>query len=473
MRKAKETDYWDKVYKRNYHDGLKKVNLNGLNNFNDEIIFSKGITVICGLNGAGKSTIVAAIKSVFGLPLTESDIYKLKTAPIQGEFLNGTTLLTCSSQLGNRLSELEYDLDKIVYLDCDESNKAQEFNTKQAYFEELLEQNEEYEFSSEEVEEINYLTGKKYQHCSAWEFEDIEGIGTIPYFKVSIDQIEYDSRSMGKGEHFLLYLFWRINKCVSGTIFIIEEPETYISICSQMHFSNYLGKQMAEKGVQVILTTHSPYLLEHIKNDNIRIVSRMGKMTAITTPDGNMMAEDILGVAKDCAGTLFVEDRVAYDFLSIILEDKAPYILKRYTIDIAEGGENAITQRLGFPQSEKIKYNFVGVYDGDMRERLDTNELHWKYIFLPGDMPLEELYRNFLHESKGIKNFCKYLGKTENHIITMLATIDGDDYHDWFEKLRKFLGMDGKALVRAFYNVMIDMNDAIENFIIELKECLD
>lgn len=128
MRKAKETDYWDKVYKRNYNDGLEKVNLNGLNNFNNEIIFSKGITAICGLNGSGKSTIVAAIKSVFGLPLAESDIHKLKTVTIQGEFLKGKTVITCSNTEGNRLSELGYDLTRIVYLDCDESDKAQAFN---------------------------------------------------------------------------------------------------------------------------------------------------------------------------------------------------------------------------------------------------------------------------------------------------------------------------------------------------------
>lgn len=45
-----------------------------------------------------------------------------------------------------------------------------------------------------------------------------------------------------------------------------------------------------------------------------------------TKPDDDMMAEDILGITQSYTGTLFVEDRVAYDFLSIILEDKAPYI---------------------------------------------------------------------------------------------------------------------------------------------------
>ena len=71
MRKAKETDYWDKVYKRKYSRNLLSVELNGLNNL-QEISFSKGITAICGLNGAGKSTIIAAVKDLLGLNLSES-----------------------------------------------------------------------------------------------------------------------------------------------------------------------------------------------------------------------------------------------------------------------------------------------------------------------------------------------------------------------------------------------------------------
>ena len=64
MRKAKETDYWDKVYKRKYSRNLLSVELNGLNNL-QEISFSKGITAICGLNGAGKSTLLKVVAGVF------------------------------------------------------------------------------------------------------------------------------------------------------------------------------------------------------------------------------------------------------------------------------------------------------------------------------------------------------------------------------------------------------------------------
>ena len=464
MRKAKETDYWDKVYKRKYSSNLLSVELNGLNNL-QEISFSNGITAICGLNGAGKSTIIAAVKDLLGLNLSESDRHKLKSATVNGQVECDNKKIDCSNCNGKRLCDAGYDLDNIKYLDCDENIQIQVFNIGQANFEELLEQNEEYELSPEQIDDICYLTGKRYQSCKIWEFEDIEEIGTVPFFKVSIDEMEYDSRSMGRGEHFLFYLFWYINKCNSGTIVIIEEPETYISICSQIHFSNYLGKQIAEKGIQVIVTTHSPFLLEHI-----RIVSRMGNIAMITKPDDDMMAEDILGIAQSYAGTLFVEDRVAYDYLSIILEDKAPYILKKYTIDIAEGGEKSITCRLEFPSSDKIKYNFIGIYDGDMRERLDTSKLNWKWLFLPGNKALEELFREYLHVPENIEKFCEVVGKEKQQIITMLATIDGNDYHDWFEELRKFLGIDGKMLVRNFYRIMREMDKEIEEFITELKK---
>ena len=45
-------------------------------------------------------------------------------------------------------------------------------------------------------------------------------------------------------------------------------------------------------------------------------------------------------------------------------------------------------------------------------------------------------------------------------------------YHDWFEELRKFLGIDGKMLVRNFYRIMQEMDKEIEEFIAELKKSI-
>lgn len=476
MRVAKVRDYWSIAYKRSYGANFAEIDLNGLNKLH-KIQISNGITAICGLNGAGKSTIISAIKALIGLPLSVQDGQRLQKNVVCGIAIQGKEF-PCSSEDGERLIDKGWDMNKIQYVDCTASTNTQDYMIQQANLDELLEQYEEYSLDSDAIKMISYLIGKQYSSCEVWELDDVEGEDTtLPYFRVSVDGVVYDSRSMGNGEHFLLFLFWCINRTekdtLKDTLLLIEEPETYISIKSQIAFSNYLGMQMAEKGAKVILTTHSPYILNNIKNENVRIVSRVGNNTTIIAPDENMPAENALGLNGEYVGTFFVEDRVASDLLAVILEDKAPYLLKKYTIDIAEGGETKISERLKFPKSEKIRYNFIGVYDGDMRTRLNTDGLQWKWCFLPGNTSPEEMFRVYLHDSDIISKLSSYLNKNENIIITILSTIDGLDCHDWFEELRKRLSVDGRTLVAAFYQVAMKDAGGIDQFIIELLKCLE
>ena len=183
-------------------------------------------------------------------------------------------------------------------------------------------------------------------------------------------------------------------------------------------------------------------------------------------------AENILGMSSANKGTFFVEDRVAADFLAVCLEDCAPILLREYTIDIV-GGEAEISNRLKFPHSEKIKYNFVGIYDGDMRNKLDKTGLFWKYCFLPGEKPLEMLFQHFAEQQAGMEWLSSFLNVSQSTIFAYIGSLTGTDYHDWFEELRKLLGTDGKALVRAFYAGMKGTFFDTDAFLTELKQCLE
>ena len=72
------------AYKRRYTNNIKEIEFNGLNNLPD-ISFPAGVLAFCGLNGAGKSTIVSAIKDIIGVHLTEQDIQKIGTRVISGK----------------------------------------------------------------------------------------------------------------------------------------------------------------------------------------------------------------------------------------------------------------------------------------------------------------------------------------------------------------------------------------------------
>ncbi len=470
MRNAKAQDYWKTANNRVYSGRFLEFDLNGLNSLN-KIQVPNGLLAICGLNGAGKSTIVAAVKGMIGIPLSDYDVHKLGDIEVKGVFLNNGSEVICSNMEGQRLIDQGWESDKICYLDSARNVSIQEFLIHQSNLEDLLEQFEEYELEPEEINELNNIVGKRYRSCFVREIEDVTEIGSIPHVKVFIDDTEYDSRSMGSGEHFLIYLFLCIKNIKKGTILIIEEPETYISIASQLSFVNYLAKQMAEKGITVILTTHSPYILKQIKNDNIRIVNRVRNSVNVMIPNEKHSAEHILGMKMSNRGTFFVEDRVAADFLSVFLEDCAPNLLREYTIDIVSG-ESGISERLHFPRSSKIQYNFVGIYDGDMRDRLAIGNLNWPYCFLPGEKPLEVLFQDFAEQECGIKKLSEYFQKDPEEVFSYISTLEGKDYHDWFEELRKLMGVDGKALVRAFYIGMKDGLFAQEPFLSELLSCL-
>lgn len=265
MRTAKVRDYWNTAYKRSYGDNFVEIDLNGLNELH-RIQIANGITAICGLNGAGKSTIISAIKAMIGLPLSRQDCQRLQKSAVSGTASMQRKEITCSSKEGERLIDIGWNMDRVVYIDCATNMSVQDYMIGQANLDELLVQYEEYSLGPDEIEMLSYLVGKQYKSCEIWELVDVEGEDiTLPYFRVSIDGETYDSRSMGNGEHFLLFLFWRINRTEKDTLLLIEEPETYISIKSQIAFSNYLGMQMAQKGTKVILTTHSPYILNNIK----------------------------------------------------------------------------------------------------------------------------------------------------------------------------------------------------------------
>lgn len=38
---------------------------------------------------------------------------------------------------------------------------------------------------------------------------------------------------------------------------------------------NFVAQQSVEKGISFVISTHSPYILENVENDNIHIISRL------------------------------------------------------------------------------------------------------------------------------------------------------------------------------------------------------
>lgn len=469
MRSARAADHWRTVKKRVYQTWISSLDMQGLLGFNG-IQFSGGVFAICGLNGAGKSTVISSLKDALGIQLTIQDDKRLGSQRVNAIINSTNGEIACSNEDGSRAFDKGLNVESAEFFDYSKSTQALEYFLSQKNLDEFIEQNEESDFSQEDVKELSYIVGKQYRECSFVEINDVfigeMEIGTIPFFKVQCDGDEYDSTTMGIGEHFIFYIYWALTVLAKNTMLIIEEPETFISIASQERLMNYIASIVAEKGVSVIISTHSPFILDNVPIDNICILNRVAGISDVVKPNKAISTFSLLGSRLRKDGVIFVEDLAAKLFLSVILEDKAPDLLRAYSIE-SVGGDGEISRRLAFPALQEKDYCFIGVYDGDVIAKINEQKsnYNWPYLFLPISSPEEEI-RNILSDHEYIKVFCERVGIDLSLVVSSLTKFAGEDGHDWFLDICKETSLDPKQVVRTFYRIWLQSNESqIEAFI--------
>jgi len=148
--------------------GLEKVNIR------------KGIYAICGLNGAGKSTVISFLKDIIGIELNEFDKKKIANNIVESKVGKFSDRLVVNID-GKRLKDC-VGRDKLGnYIDYKGAEKVLGL-LSQDNIEEFLEQFDENELGKEHVDELSYLVGKSYEEIKITIIEDDDI--SILYYKV-------------------------------------------------------------------------------------------------------------------------------------------------------------------------------------------------------------------------------------------------------------------------------------------------
>lgn len=482
MRSSNTGDQWRRIYLREYDLFLKDIQLNGLIGL-QTIGLNKGLSVICGLNGAGKSTILYGIKSVLGMPLALHENRKIVGSEINATVEKGGAAINCQNLEGQHALDLGIAPEEISYIDYYSVTKALGYLFKNATSDdEFIDGIQPVQLNEIELRDISCIVGKQYEACTFYELDEVVFEDeplllpiTIPFFKVRSYDIEYSSIEMGIGEHFLFYVFWLLKRAEDNSIVIIEEPETFISIKAQVELMNYIAFCCNKSGISVVITTHSPYILDRVDNQHIRVINRHGKNVSIVVPTDENPATVLLGMpAYLNKGVIYVEDEVAKIFLLTLLAEEAPLILDTFRI-ISVSGESEITRRLKFPKDIEMDYKLIGIYDGDMQSnKLKLgNQINWPFLFLPVSTCVEGEILDAFRNKRFIDDFIQELGMRSERILPVLAKIEGEDHHDWFIDLCKGIHSEYNTMIRAFYSLWIaapDKQVKVKSFIDELKK---
>ncbi len=463
LRQAKIDDHWRHTYLRTYKTRFTEVSVNNLGGLaNSTIRFSSGLSAIVGANGVGKSTLVAAITQLLSTdPNTIEEAFRSRLA---GSLLDGiayhegtqVNLSVRDNGGGQRASTGSKFPGDLTWLDPSTvaSRYVDQFH-KDSNFKDLLEQVTPLKLDADDLKTASYLVGKKYTEIEIFEISDYAGLDRFPYFRAASAGANYSSERMGRGELSLLLTLWTLLDVPKDSILILEEPETHVSPQSQDCLMNIIAKFCDEKGIWVIVTTHSPTVIRRIPVEHIRLLVRdNGPAEPIPAPTKLDVAL-LLGGGVAYRGVLLVEDEGAREFLIAILEEIDRELLRQLEI-VPATSESHITGLLKTMPKTRSWLTLIGAYDGNMLGRIDGADFRWPFKFLPGNDDPDLVLTEVAASTQDVADLlASELQKTTEQVQVALNHVAGTDYHDYFGIFAGALNVETSFARRGFTRIWL------------------
>lgn len=229
----------------------------------------------------------------------------------------------------------------------------------------------------------------------------------------------------GAGEDATLDLFRALQIMPDYSLLIIDEVEASLHPKAQRRLIQFLLKLCREKRLQIILSTHSPYILDELPRE-----------ARILLLPGNQSLEVLYGVSSEFAMSrlddrvhpellVFVEDRSAEVMLREIVASHVDgaEILRRLNI-VAAGPANVVQVLGQLAHQERLPYKSMAFVDGDTEPPEGT-------IQLPGDNPPEVVVYGEMRE-RNWPNLPERFGIGAGDLFNYLEeAMREPDWHTW------------------------------------------
>lgn len=182
------------------------------------------------------------------------------------------------------------------------------------------------------------------------------------YFGVEHEQIRYSSLSMSAGEQRIFKILTQVFGAPKYSLILIDEIDLLMHTFALKRLVRVLHQRAKEKELQIVFTTHSPYILNENSLINIRHLYNTPSKTfcfSDTKPDTIYRMTGELTRPIE----LFVEDDLAQSIVNNIVESLN--ISKYVTVNRFGAAINCFSVAAGLALSNKLSSNCLFVLDGD------------------------------------------------------------------------------------------------------------
>ena len=226
--------------------------------------------------------------------------------------------------------------------------------------------------SDAEVKIISNILGKEYSTIELLYHSFLKNWGFSVRF--TSPSIKYSEAFAGSGETAIIILIHKISNCRNNTILLLDEPETSLHPGAQYRLISYLLEQIKIKKLQVVISTHSPFLIEGMPPESIKVFSIKNNLFHVENSRMPQEAFFELEIESTRKTTIIVEDKLAKDIFEYVLNRLGEDVYDTFNVRYLPGGSDSLKQRFAnYIENEDIPYLIL---DGDQKlleEHIDLN----------------------------------------------------------------------------------------------------
>ena len=243
------------------------------------------------------------------------------------------------------------------YLYSDDHRKSPNFKTKQDYLryhsgylkdvfrsniksfprykKEKIRSNQE--LGTEELGIISDILGKNYTSAKIVEHSLYKNFGFSVFFETN--HRGYSEAFSGSGEMAVVQTVHKVFNAEKGSLILLDEPEVSLHPGAQKKLLLFLLEQIKEKQHQIVISTHSPTIVEDLPKEAITVLKQNSCGTF--DPMENVPAElafQHIGHRKQGVKRLLVEDDAAKQLIEKVLENRGDETDKLIEVVFHAGG---------------------------------------------------------------------------------------------------------------------------------------
>lgn len=291
-------------------------------------------------------------------------------------------------------------------------------------------------FEEERVDRLSFILGHKYT-AARMALSNIDAERAIPVLQRK--SADYSGYHQGQGETTVTELI-QADLPKYGLV-LIDEIESSLHPRAQRRLVRDLAEVARQRELQIVLTTHSPYVLEELPEQARLQILWDGEERRIMTGVSTQFAMSRMDDAEHPDCEVYVEDEVSKTLLTEILSQRAKDLLWR--VQIMTFGAASVGYQLGHMVEGKRFPRPVAVFlDGDCKKGAGCH-------VLPGEDAPERVVFEALRGADWRDVWTRVKRSATEVATACESAMNLSDHHDWIDYAAKELAMSPKVLWHA------------------------